>query len=173
MNAFQISTAEAKSLNFLAINKIGCLVEFLVVQVKNEALVPLIVVLLPKQWLDSHDVGTMWWQVKGQVGYSVCIDNVFYSLQSLLENIAIFGKTNQVAKIKGIRLIKVSELLITYPKLFFCCHSLFMDKQLNYYINRTAKFNCLAVLLSQSAVDFNSVFDFSWLHKLRKSVLRH
>ena len=37
MNAFQISTAEAKSLNFLAINKIGCLVEFLVVQVKNEA----------------------------------------------------------------------------------------------------------------------------------------
>ena len=40
MNAFQISTAEAKSLNFLAINRIGCLVEFLVVQVKNEALVP-------------------------------------------------------------------------------------------------------------------------------------
>jgi len=59
MNAFQISTAEAKSLNFLAINRIGCLVEFLVVQVKNEALVPLIVVLLTKQRLDSHDVETM------------------------------------------------------------------------------------------------------------------
>ena len=59
MNTFQTSTAEAKSLNFLAINKIGYLVEFLVVQVKNEALVPLIVVLLTKQWLDSHDVETM------------------------------------------------------------------------------------------------------------------
>ena len=101
MNAFQISTAEAKSLNFLAINKIGCLVEFLVVQVKNEALVPLIVVLLPKQWLDSHDVGTMWWQVKGQVGYSVCIDNVFYSLQFFVGKYHDFRQNQSGGQNKG------------------------------------------------------------------------